>query len=252
MDGSNYCQPLKKKRTQSGGTVCCVPGCSNNTKDARHVSWHVFPKDRRVKDEWLRRIRRRGTVVNGVYTKWEPKYHHRVCGLHFDLSGVKQKSQESPTYFPLRPPSTPPTGRKRRKAAKLADLSLPEEDINVINVLTANQQGSTTSVSGAQLYRYTAGHQHSHISPGHYDGIGPTSTGNHHIPGPVSMIGGVHDGFILGGNQSGPVPSSSTDARTDIELAAAAAAATATVTSGATTGAVAFPSSSRSSYMHIT
>lgn len=100
---------MVKKHRPSGGTVCCVPGCRNNSKRDRHVSWNTFPKDIRLKSEWVRVIQR--LREDG---EWKPSPHHRICGAHFNTSGKKTNEDKLPTIFPVKPP---PGNRKRKSSS---------------------------------------------------------------------------------------------------------------------------------------
>ena len=57
---------------------CKVVGCKSdsNRKDLR-VSWHRFPKDDRLRRQWISRINRLGYCEKD----WLPS--HVICGLHF-------------------------------------------------------------------------------------------------------------------------------------------------------------------------
>ncbi|CAN7944911.1 unnamed protein product [Ixodes pacificus] len=83
-----------------GGTVCCVPGCANNTASAQHVSWHCFPKDSVLRSVWVKRINRKGTT--GRYSLWEPTSTSRICGIHFNEAERKKYEEKAPRFFPTR------------------------------------------------------------------------------------------------------------------------------------------------------
>ena len=90
---------------------CSVPGCVNdNSKPScSELSWHSYPKNPKVLDAWLARIRRLG---------FQPGKNDRVCSTHFtpdcfeldmrsdlllsrDLTGVKKPKRR------LRPDAVP-------------------------------------------------------------------------------------------------------------------------------------------------
>lgn len=84
------------------GTTCCVPGCLNNTKYNRVVSWHEFPTDQELRKAWIKQINRSRAGWN-----LKPKYYTKICGIHFNLSGRKTVADKVPKYFPAargRPP----------------------------------------------------------------------------------------------------------------------------------------------------
>ena len=76
---------------KTGGFTCCVPGCFNNDKRNRGVSFYKFPKDKKLKKIWLQRISRRD---------FKPTNGHRVCSQHFE-GGKKTYMNNVPTVFPL-------------------------------------------------------------------------------------------------------------------------------------------------------
>ena len=71
-----------------GGFTCCVPGCFNNDKRNRGVSFYKFPKDKKLKKIWLSR------------KDFKPTNGHRVCSQHFE-GGKKTYMNNVPTVFPL-------------------------------------------------------------------------------------------------------------------------------------------------------
>ena len=74
-----------------GGFTCCVPGCFNNDKRNRGVSFYKFPKDKKLKKTWLQKISRKD---------FKPTNGHRVCCQHFE-GGKKTYFNNVPTVFPL-------------------------------------------------------------------------------------------------------------------------------------------------------
>ena len=52
--------------------ICRVQLCSNH-------GGHKFPKDQKVKEEWIKVIRR----ATGKFGKWTRKEYMVVCGDHF-------------------------------------------------------------------------------------------------------------------------------------------------------------------------
>ena len=76
---------------KSGGFTRSVPGCFNNDKRNRGISFYKFPKDKKLKKIWLQQISRKDfKLTNG----------HRVCSQHFE-GGKKTYLNNVPTVFPL-------------------------------------------------------------------------------------------------------------------------------------------------------
>ena len=76
---------------KSGGFTCSVPGCFNNDKRNRGISFYKFPKDKKLKKIWLQQISRKD---------FKPTNGHRVCSQHFE-GGKKTYLNNVPTVFPL-------------------------------------------------------------------------------------------------------------------------------------------------------
>lgn len=99
---------------------CAAFGCNNDSRYNTSVSYHCFPSDKALQDEWLARISRADLVV----TK-----HSRLCSLHFtpddyerdlraELTGRKRKRDLKtgviPSIFSHRPAKKPrPSSEKR-------------------------------------------------------------------------------------------------------------------------------------------
>ena len=95
-------------------------GCNNDSRYNTSVSYHCFPSDKALQDDWLARISRADLVV----TK-----HSRLCSLHFtpddyehdlraELTGRKRKRDLKtgviPSIFSHRPAKKPrPSPEKR-------------------------------------------------------------------------------------------------------------------------------------------
>ena len=77
---------------KSGGFTCCVPGCFNNNKRNRNISFYVFPQDEKLRKVWHRNISRKG---------FKPTSGHRLCSEHFE-GGKKTYMNNIPTVFPLK------------------------------------------------------------------------------------------------------------------------------------------------------
>jgi hypothetical protein len=72
-----------------GGTVCCVPYCTNKKLQQSGLSWHVFPKHPVLRREWIKRIARAG---RNNYEPYKPTNSTRICGQHFNSSGIKKQN----------------------------------------------------------------------------------------------------------------------------------------------------------------
>ena len=76
---------------KSGGFTRSVPGCFNNDKRNRGISFYKFPKDKKLKKIWLQQISRKDfKLTNG----------HRVCSQHFE-GGKKTYLNNVATVFPF-------------------------------------------------------------------------------------------------------------------------------------------------------
>ena len=76
---------------KTGGFTSCLPGCFNNDKRNRGVSFYKFPKDKKLKKIWLQRISRR---------YFKPTNGHRFCSQHFE-GDKKTYMNNVPRVFPL-------------------------------------------------------------------------------------------------------------------------------------------------------
>lgn len=101
---------------------CMVPGCTNNSRNAKGVSYHRIPRDSRLRQAWMARIRR----VNPRNVD-----HSFVCSSHFTpdcfeetlanlIPGYKRRARlkpnSVPSIFPHSKPETPrTTGQKREQ-----------------------------------------------------------------------------------------------------------------------------------------
>ncbi|XP_049525175.1 uncharacterized protein LOC125946377 [Dermacentor silvarum] len=82
-----------------GGFTCCVPGCYKNSLKHKGTSFHVFPKDTKLRQKWVRQINRVGQ--RGKFSQFVPTTGHKVCGDHFE-GGRKSYMVRVPTIFPLK------------------------------------------------------------------------------------------------------------------------------------------------------
>ena len=88
--------PLEK-HSSSHGQKCCVPTCFHRSNVDKQYSFSKFPKNIILRKEWIKRINRQS--LNSGYRRWTPTASSKICGLHFDLSGRKLKSQKLPKFF---------------------------------------------------------------------------------------------------------------------------------------------------------
>ena len=120
---------------KSWSKQCAVPGCKDYRKTAAAgVPFHKFPRDDKVKREWIVKIRN-GNL--GVHLSWDTLKHYRVCGKHFtheDYAEDMKHRFNSPAPVQTITRAAPHGGRERvplhRKHAtirKARSRSLREE-----------------------------------------------------------------------------------------------------------------------------
>ncbi|XP_037527471.1 zinc finger protein 358 isoform X3 [Rhipicephalus sanguineus] len=80
---------------------CAAFGCTNRAKKKPGITFHVFPKDKTLRDAWQRAVRRDG---------WTPKDAHVLCSEHFEAGCFDRTGQTTrlrqgsiPTVFPAFP-----------------------------------------------------------------------------------------------------------------------------------------------------
>ena len=96
---------------------CVVPDCAKSPwrTDCRHISYHEFPNDLELRNEWIQRIFR------GTHEPMKPKLapkltaSHQVCSKHFLLKDyyptlgiiqvIKLKPESVPSIFPWNSPA---------------------------------------------------------------------------------------------------------------------------------------------------
>ncbi|KAM7302674.1 hypothetical protein ISCGN_018182 [Ixodes scapularis] len=118
-----------------GGNCCCAVGCTNSTRNTRSVSYHRFPGEASLREQWLRAVRR---------DQWSPTSATRLCSAHFDTDcfeassllklefglvhgNRKLKPGAVPTLFKHKEPQRPPIERgafAKRRRAELVDEAL--------------------------------------------------------------------------------------------------------------------------------
>ena len=77
---------------------CSVNNCKFTSESAPEKSFHQYPKDIKVRDAWMKRIRRE---------HFEPSEHSYVCSYHFTDEDFRQPNKDSPAKFPPTPGSIP-------------------------------------------------------------------------------------------------------------------------------------------------
>ncbi|XP_075732686.1 THAP domain-containing protein 6-like [Rhipicephalus microplus] len=80
---------------------CVAFGCTNRAKQKPGITFHVFPKDKTLRDAWQRAVRRDGR---------EPKNADVLCSEHFEANCFDRMGQTTrlrpgsiPTIFPAFP-----------------------------------------------------------------------------------------------------------------------------------------------------
>ncbi|XP_064476273.1 uncharacterized protein LOC135390508 [Ornithodoros turicata] len=78
--------------TTSHGCHCCIPSCKHVQLRNRDVSYHSFPKDPSLREQWVQAI-----IQNTALPElWQPKPSHKICGAHFNVCGKKQYMDKVP------------------------------------------------------------------------------------------------------------------------------------------------------------
>ena len=78
---------MLKNQYKGGGTTCCIPTCSSNTKRNPELSYYKIPNDKKLRRMWLHWIGR---------ANFKPKNYHKVCSKHF-IGGKKTCLHNTPT-----------------------------------------------------------------------------------------------------------------------------------------------------------
>ena len=113
--------------------LCAAYGCNSRSDKGVKVSFHQFPKDEKVRKQWIDRLNRGGSA----FQKFKPT-HHKLCGKHFEEDQFERnfankigceeefrkrlKSDAIPTIFPNEHKQ-----QERRSAAKIQDKRLKFE-----------------------------------------------------------------------------------------------------------------------------
>jgi len=96
-----------------GGYTCCAPGCYNNSKKDKTLSFHKFPKAEPYRTKWINAVKRKD---------FTPGESHHLCSVHF-RNGNRMGMTDVPVHFPLlptpslrRPPTLQQAPAKKHKA----------------------------------------------------------------------------------------------------------------------------------------
>lgn len=71
--------------------ACCVPKCSNYFKKGKSETYHIFPKDESLKNEWIRLLKIERKVSK----------HAVVCSDHFKKSDYTISNRGEIFYFSI-------------------------------------------------------------------------------------------------------------------------------------------------------
>ena len=155
----NYDKEEKSLSFQEGFT-CCVPGCYNNSKRNKELSFYRIPKDELQRKIWLHKISRKNFV---------PTDGHRVCSSHF-TGGRKTYLHNVPTIVPktIQPQQTRPrtsntSNGKRKyifpvdqsKLGKVDDLEIENGQKILMETLTMMQKSFVQNVHAIAMKKFS-------------------------------------------------------------------------------------------------
>ena len=72
---------------------CAAPNCREYTGKENPLSFHSFPKDQRVCQQWLQKLKRDEFDSKGRLKPWKPNKHSVLCSKHFLLEDFTLKTQ---------------------------------------------------------------------------------------------------------------------------------------------------------------
>lgn len=81
------------------GTLCAVAGCKNSlvktkrNKETTHISYHSFPRDDLIRQQWIHSCKREG--------KWNPGTSS-ICSVHFTNDSYKRNLQAELLNIPMK------------------------------------------------------------------------------------------------------------------------------------------------------
>ena len=110
----------KSAKVEPGGFTCCVLGCYNYSKTLKgKLSFYVFPKDEKLREQWLTNISREN---------FAPMSGHRVCSEHF-LEGRKTYLNNVLTIFRCKQPRIEKIGKEEVKTVGVAEAEVLGEQV---------------------------------------------------------------------------------------------------------------------------
>nr|XP_037284968.1 THAP domain-containing protein 2-like [Rhipicephalus microplus] len=128
---------------------CVAFGCTNRAKQKPGITFHVFPKDKTLRDAWQRAVRRDG---------WEPKNADVLCSEHFEANCFDRTGQTTrlrpgsiPTIFPAFPAHLQKPAKRKREAPKCQTALSP-----VVSAEAAVEMPSEPSSPAKDWYRSKA------------------------------------------------------------------------------------------------
>nr|XP_037279847.1 THAP domain-containing protein 2-like [Rhipicephalus microplus] len=128
---------------------CVAFGCTNCAKQKPGITFHVFPKDKTLRDAWQRAVRRDG---------WEPKNADVLCSEHFEANCFDRTGQTTrlrpgsiPTIFPAFPAHLQKPAKRKREAPKCRTALSP-----VVSAEAAVEMPSEPSSPAKDWYRSKA------------------------------------------------------------------------------------------------
>ncbi|XP_030622611.1 THAP domain-containing protein 11-like [Chanos chanos] len=120
------------------GFTCCVPGCYNNSQRDKDKRFYIFPKDKTLRETWLKNISRNG--VNGCFSTFQPTTGHRVCSAHF-VGGRKTYTTRIPTIFPLWGVNEKRRRRRKKPAALLPSITNVNPNVDDVGLHSEAKEG---------------------------------------------------------------------------------------------------------------
>ncbi|XP_075724723.1 THAP domain-containing protein 2-like [Rhipicephalus microplus] len=128
---------------------CVAFGCTNRAKQKPGITFHVFPKDKTLRDAWQRAVRRDG---------WEPKNADVLCSEHFEANCFDRTGQTTrlrpgsiPTIFPAFPAHLQKPAKRKREAPKCRTALSP-----LVSAEAAVEMSSEPSSPAKDWYRSKA------------------------------------------------------------------------------------------------
>ncbi|KAH7964307.1 hypothetical protein HPB51_027453 [Rhipicephalus microplus] len=128
---------------------CVAFSCTNRAKQKPGITFHVFPKDKTLRDAWQRAVRRDG---------WEPKNADVLCSEHFEANCFDRTGQTTrlrpgsiPTIFPAFRAHLQKPAKRKREAPKCRTALSP-----VVSAEAAVEMPSEPSSPAKDWYRSKA------------------------------------------------------------------------------------------------